>query len=326
MDLTLVALAVIFVFVSGANDGGALLALGIHHPGVPVGRIFAVLVLALLLGPTLFGLGVARAFTERLVALDNPDGEIAFLCGLSVALLVVLMLTRRGLPTSLTLAVVGGIVGAGLGFGLPVAWRSLGVILLVSALAPAAGGMLGFGLGVAARRMPRFDHMPAAVRNVHVVAFGAQCLAYAANDGQKFLAVVSVAEGAVRGSTGGALSGVHVPFYLLVLTTACFFVGALSSVRLVAQRVARDLLTVRPMHAVAAEMASSAAVFGSAGLGVPVSMTQSLTAGIAGVGASQGWSRVRWETAVKVVMAWIITLPASVAGAAAVAVIVRSVR
>lgn len=326
MDLALVAIAVIFVFVSGANDGGALLALGIHHPEVPVGRIFAVLTAALLLGPIVFGLGVARAFTERLVALDNPEGETAFLYGLLVALLLVSILTKRGLPTSLTLAVVGGIVGAGLGSGLPVEWRSLGIILLVAALAPVVGGILGFALGVAARRMPHTDQMSAAVRNFHVVAFAAQCLAYAVNDGQKVLAVVSVAAGPMLAGTGGEVSGVHVPFYLLVITTALFLVGALSSLRQVAQRVSRDLLTVRPMHAVGSEMASSVAVFGSAGLGVPVSMTQSMTAAIAGVGASQGWRKVRWEIAMHIVLAWIITLPVSVAGAALVTVVAGSVR
>lgn len=49
---------------------------------------------------------------------------------------VVAVLSRLGIPTSLTLALVGGLTGAGLGFGLPVLWSSVWFVLAMAAIAP----------------------------------------------------------------------------------------------------------------------------------------------------------------------------------------------
>ncbi|NUT32734.1 MAG: inorganic phosphate transporter, partial [Hamadaea sp.] len=72
------------------------------------------------------------------------------------------------------------------------------------------------------------------------------------------------------------------------------------------------LLPARQWRLVSAELAAAAAVFGSAGVGAPVSMTQSMAAGLVGAGASQGVRRVRWQFARPVLTAWLVTLPAAV--------------
>jgi PiT family inorganic phosphate transporter len=51
-------------------------------------------------------------------------------------------------------------------------------------------------------------------------------------------------------------------------------------------------------------------------MGIPVSTTHAVTGSIIGVGAARKVSAVRWNVAGNVVIAWIITLPASAAMAA----------
>ncbi len=303
------AIACAFVFVCGANDGGALISLALRHRTISELVVLGLLGTAIVLGPSLFGLAVARTFTHGLLVGGAARGELTVLVGALVAVLVVLGLTWRGLPTSMTLAVLGGLAGAGTGLGSPPAWHTLLRVLSIGALAPFVGGALGFLLGTLAVRFPRLEGMSRLVRLGHLAAFGGQCLAYAANDGQKMFAVGGVALAVAQGTGMG--SATHDPLALQAAIALVFTSGAVFSLRRVSRGAAGRLLTARPWQVVSAEVACSAAVLGTAGLGVPVSMTQSVAGGLAGAGASQGLRRVRWQFALPMIAAWLVTLPAS---------------
>lgn len=307
MGIGFALLATGFVFVCGANDGSAMLALALRHRDIPLYGVLTLLLAAIVAGPALFGLTVAHTFTERLVDAGGVDGQLVVLTGVAVALALVLILSWRGVPTSVTLAVLGGLAGVGAGFGAPSAWSTLLIVLTVAAVSPFVGGGLGYLLGLAARRLPTYSHLPTAVRLAHVTAFAGQSLAYAANDGQKMFAVVGVALGTVHGVRGMQPP----PLLLLFALAAVFAAGAVFSLRRVSRGATFDLHPSRPWHLVSAELASATAVLGSAGIGVPVSMTQSVAAGLVGAGASQGARRVRWQFALPVLVAWLVTLPSS---------------
>jgi PiT family inorganic phosphate transporter len=68
----------------------------------------------------------------------------------------------------------------------------------------------------------------------------------------------------------------------------------------------------------AAECAGSVTLFMATHFGIPVSTTHTITGAIIGVGTTRGTSAVRWGVAGSIVIAWIITIPAS-AGIAALA-------
>ncbi|MFC6881352.1 MULTISPECIES: inorganic phosphate transporter [Actinomadura] len=318
------AVAVAFVWVTGVNDGAALLGLGGRYPRSPAPLLVLLAVAPLVLVPALAGTAVARTFTERLADLGEPRGAQAFLAGAAVALVVVGGLSRKGLPTSLTLAVLGGIGGACLGLGLPVSWGPLGAVLLVGAAAPLVGTAAGYGIGLAARRVPMFAGMPRAVRTAHVVAYGAQCAAYAANDGQKMFAVAGVARQVVAARRPGAVGPLQPTPLLLVLVAVVFCAGALSAVHRVGDRLGRRLVLARPLHVVSTEAAAAASVTVSSFAGAPVSMTQSVTGGVVGVAASEGACRVRWENVLGIGTAWLLTLPLSFAGGALCAAAMRA--
>ncbi|MFF0312378.1 anion permease [Streptosporangium sp. NPDC004379] len=304
------ATAILFVLISGANDGATLIGLGLRFPRAPGWAVTALLAAVLFAGPYVMGVAVARTFTGRLTELDAPGGAAAFLAGVVIAVAVVAVLSGRGLPTSLTLAVIGGITGAGLGSGLPVSWSGLAAVLAVGLGAPLVGLVLGYALGAVSRRVPSSEGMPRLVLAAHLLAYAAQCAAYAVNDGQKMIAVVSVA---VRvGHDGpGAVGPVEVPPAWMAVLVALFLAGSLSSLTRVGERLGRGLVITRPLHVVSAEAAATGAVLGSSALGSPVSMTQSITAGVIGVAASEGSRRVRWQSVLGMGTAWLVTLPAS---------------
>ncbi|OLT34939.1 hypothetical protein BJF79_32705 [Actinomadura sp. CNU-125] len=307
--LAFAAVALAFVWVTGVNDGAALLGMSGRYPRSSGPLFLALLLVPLVLVPQLSGGAVARTFTEGLTDLGDRRGAFAFLLGVAVALVLVAVLSRRGLPTSLTLAIVGGIGGAGLGMGMDVAWAGLALVLVVGAAAPLLGMSIGYALGVVSRRVPSFAAMSGAMRVAHILAYGAQCAAYAANDGQKMLAVVSVARQVVSTRRIGAVGPVQPTPILLIAIALVFCAGALSAVHRVGDRLGRGLVLARPMHVVSAETAAASSVAASSLVGVPVSMTQSVTAGVVGVAASEGASRVRWQNVLGIGAAWLFTLP-----------------
>ena len=58
-------------------------------------------------------------------------------------------------------------------------------------------------------------------------------------------------------------------------------------------------------------------LFGASALGIPVSTTHTITGAIVGAGTARRASSVRWGVAGNVVIAWIVTIPASAAVGAA---------
>src|SRR4051812_47401821 len=95
---TLVLLAGTFAVVSGINDGGELLSPGLRIPSLSTLFSFWLLVFATAAGPVVFGTRVAAAFLGRLVGVGSNRAVLAV--GVAVALVVVLGLSLRGLPTS----------------------------------------------------------------------------------------------------------------------------------------------------------------------------------------------------------------------------------
>ncbi|MDP8958590.1 MAG: inorganic phosphate transporter [Actinomycetota bacterium] len=311
-ELTMVAVAVAFAALNGANDGGVLVAAGLKIPSIRPAAALAALAVALAAVPAVLGTAVASTLTDRLVSLQDQRGRVVLLAAIVGAVVVAALLARRGLPTSLTLAVVGGFVGAGLGGRLPVSWGTVGFVMAMGMAAPLAGAAGALAVSRAWSRLPPTAGAGRLIRNTHRVAFVLLCLAYGFNDGQKVLAVMAV-------TLGITAHAVATNAFLMVGLAAVFAWGALLGLPRYANGSGLAMLPVRPLHAVTAELSSALAVIGSAAVGAPVSMTQSMMGALVGSGMNEGRRRVRWQQAARVAAAWLFTLPLAVAAAAATA-------
>ncbi|UBU11197.1 inorganic phosphate transporter [Nonomuraea gerenzanensis] len=293
--VVLIVVAGLFAVVSGVNDGGALLATGLKLPAVrPVTGI--VVLTVFVAAVPLVTSQVAVTFVTRLGSFRDPGGQFAMVVAVVSALAVVSVLSAKGRPTSLTLAVVGGLTGAGLGWGLRVSPDWVALVLAFGLAAPFVGGLLAWvfiRLLVAtttARGLWRW----------HWAGFLLETIAYAANDAQKMLAVFMIA----AGFTGA-------PVEYTVAAAVLFAAGTLYGLPKAGRTLSREIIVSRPPHGVAAELAAGTAVIGCAAVGMPVSMTQAIAGGLIGAGVAQGGGRVRWHAAGKIVAAWLLTLPAS---------------
>lgn len=293
--LVLIVVAGLFAVVSGVNDGGALLATGLKLPVVRPVTGIAVLTVLVAVVP-LMTHQVALTFVTRLGSFEGPGGRIAVTIAVVSALAVVWVLSAKGRPTSLTLAVVGGLTGAGLGWELQISAHWVVLVLAFGLAAPFAGGLLAWPI----IRMLVTTTTARGLRGWHWAGFLLQTFAYAANDGQKMLAVFMIA----LGFTGA-------PLEYTVAVAVLFAFGAMYGLPRAGRTLSREIIVSRPPHGVAAELAAGVAVIGCAAVGMPVSMTQAIAGGLVGAGVAQGGGRVRWYAAVKIVIAWLLTLPAS---------------
>ncbi len=73
----------------------------------------------------------------------------------------------------------------------------------------------------------------------------------------------------------------------------------------------QKITKLRPIDGFSAETAAAASIYVSTYLGVPVSTTHVITGAISGVGSANRISAVRWGVTLRIVWAWIFTIPAS---------------
>lgn len=292
-----ISLAAAFAVVNGVNDGGAMVASQLRVPGLRPLAAILVLTASLVAVPLVLGTGVADTLTSGLVEASRAAQPQVVATGATAAIVVVAVLTRLGLPTSLTLGMVGGIVGAGLGRGLPVITSGVVRVVLIGLAAPVVGGLL-------AQRLVTVSAMALRRRGARgfvvlaVAATVAQAVAYAANDGQKMFAVVAVS---AVGITPPVVTGVAL----------LFTVGAVAGLRAAAGTLGGGVVRGGPQEEVTAQLGAAVAVLSSAALGVPVSMTQAVAGGLVGTGMLRGLRQVRWRVAGQLGIAWVLTLPAA---------------
>lgn len=305
-----VLVVVVFALVNGVNDGGTVVGAGLRtsprYPWLP-----AVLLVSALAVVPLLGTRVAQTLAERLVGFEGDGGRTTLIAAVAATLVVVWVLTARGLPTSLTLGLVGAIAGAGTAARLPVDWGLVRFVLLVAAIAPAVGFVGAFLLQRALR--PLLGPLRWLRDGLLRVGYLLQCLAYGANDGQKMLAVLAV--------VGVSSSVAEVPFHLWLGTVVAFAVGTILGVARLGPTLSGGVLPARSEQSGIAQTTSASAVLISGAFGSPVSLTQAVTAGLVGSGVGVTARRVRWQVATRIAIAWAVTLPAAFVVGAVVALV-----
>jgi inorganic phosphate transporter, PiT family len=303
-EALLLAAAIAFAVINGANDGGSLLAVGLGVRSLRPAVALLLLTVAVVAAPLLIGTRVAATLADRLVAFEGRSGDLALLVAVVATVAVVWALSWRGLPTSLTLALVGAIAGVGAGSGLPVSWGTVVLVLLLAAAAPLLAAGAAWALSRLAARLPARRPIRRRVPPWHGLAFALLALAYGANDGQKMLAVLALA----AGTSAGLAS--PVPWQLAVVAAA-FAAGAVLGLPRIARTLGGGVVPTQPPAVVLTELSSAGVVLGTSAIGAPVSMTQAISAAMVGNGVTRGTGAIRWRHASRILLAWVVTLPAA---------------
>jgi PiT family inorganic phosphate transporter len=156
-------------------------------------------------------------------------------------------------------------------------------------------------------------------RRLQLVSAAAYSLGHGGNDAQKTMGLIAGVLFA-----GGYISEFRIDLWVVLSAHAAIALGTLSGGWRIIHTMGSKITKLQPVGGFAAETAGAISLFTATNLGVPVSTTHTITGAIIGVGSIKRLSAVRWGVAGKIVWAWILTIPASAAIAAATWWIVAS--
>ncbi|MGY3593119.1 phosphate/sulfate permease, partial [Bradyrhizobium sp. USDA 4341] len=138
-------------------------------------------------------------------------------------------------------------------------------------------------------------------------------LGHGGNDAQKTMGIIAV----LLYSQGHLGDKFEIPFWVVLACQSAMALGTLMGGWRIVRTMGLRITKLTPMQGFCAETGGAATLFIATYLGVPVSTTHTITGAIVGVGAARRLSAVRWNVASSIVYAWVITIPASAAVAAA---------
>jgi inorganic phosphate transporter, PiT family len=267
-----------------------------------------------------FGLHVAQTVGTGIVAPDVVDPRVIF-GALSGAIAWNLITWWAGIPSSSSHALIGGLVGAGVAKagGGAIVWSGLSKTAAAIVLSPLTGFVLALAL-VLIVSWTLIRATPLAVdssfRILQFVSAALYSLGHGGNDAQKTMGIIAV----LLFSQGHLGPEFHVPFWVVISCQAAMGLGTLFGGWRIVHTMGSKITRLTPMQGFCAETGGALTLFTATYLGVPVSTTHTITGAIVGVGAARRVSAVRWNVASNIVVAWVVTLPASaLIGAAAYA-------
>jgi inorganic phosphate transporter, PiT family len=223
----------------------------------------------------------------------------------------------KGIPSSSSHALVGGIVGAGVAHaGLEgIQWNGLNKTVIAIFLSPMLGMFLALLIMLAsswALRRATAKSAEKSFRFLHLFSSAAYSVSHGLNDAQKTMGIITV----LLYSTGYLGGEFHIPHWVAISCYVAIALGTLSGGWRIIETMGGRITKLSHHQGFSASMGGSIMVFIASLLGIPVSTTHTITGSIIGAGVARRASAVRWGVASNVVVAWFITIPASAAVAA----------
>jgi PiT family inorganic phosphate transporter len=322
-----VGLALAFAFTNGFHDASNAIATLVATRAARPGPAVVLAAAGNLFGPLVLGSAVANTIAG-IAAVKPSDTVEVSIAALLAALGWNLLTWYRGLPSSSSHALVGGLVGAAIAAeGLDAVnwggfhgWNPSGVIgvLVALAVSPFLGAVAAFVvlklMRTWLRRATRRFRGP--VLHAQWVTSGALALSHGANDAQKSVGMVA----AVFLATGVS-SSLEAPLWVVASTALALTLGTALGGWRVAKTIGRRIYDIRPLDGLASQAGSAAVILGASVAGAPVSTTHVVASSVIGTGGGRGkWKRVRWAVVRDMGVAWMTTLPATAAIAAGILV------
>ncbi len=321
MTVTVVGVVLLFDYTNGFHDAANIIATAIASRAMTPVQAVIVVGTFEFIGPLLAGTAVANTI-GKFVDLGNLPPVMSLqtlLCGLLGAVAWNIITWWKGVPSSSSHALVGGLIGAVMvavgadhvvwGFReLFLNFHLTGVtkVLMALILSPLIGFWAGYlihllVLGLLRGASPSVNRY---LRKAQFLTSAGLAFAHGANDAQKSMGILTLAL-----LLGGYIPSFHVPFWVVLACSGALALGIISGGWRIVRVLGFSIFKVRAVHALDSQITSAVVIFGSAMLGAPVSTTHVVASSIMGIGASERPRAVRWAKAGEIAKTWIITIP-----------------
>ena len=314
-----VGLALFFAFTNGINDSANQVATVISSRALPPEAALTLAAIGNFIGASYLGTHVARTIAQGIV---HPVWTTGAIYGLLVLMSAVLAAVSwnifswfYGFPSSSWHAMVGGLLGAFVaawGFE-SIRWSTVRTIVIVMLLSPILGFLITyfftkFTFFLSQWASPKANEV---FKKLQVLSLLAQSIAHGTSDAQKTMGILVLGL-TVLGRPAASIGGDDfIPRWVLFSSAAAISLGTLIGGWRIIKTLGAGFYRVRPIHGFGSQTAASAIIYSCAFLGFPVSTTEVISSSVMGAGAAYRPKAVRWELAGEMVIAWLITIPAS---------------
>ncbi|GDX48040.1 inorganic phosphate transporter [Bacteroidota bacterium] len=322
--IVVVVLALIFDFINGFHDAANSIATVVST------RVLSPLTAVIwaagfnFLAYWIFELKVADTVAKT-VKLDHITLTVV-ISGLIAAIIWNLLTWWWGIPSSSSHTLIGGFAGAGLANAGSFSAIQLDKVMptvYFIVLAPIIGMILSYFISVLTlsicRRM-KPDKVDTQFRRLQLLSSAAYSLGHGGNDAQKVMGIIAAA----MFSQGMIEDTKHLPEWVPLSCYVAIAAGTLIGGWRIVKTMGQKVTKLTPFEGFGAETAGAFTLFLTQYFKIPVSTTHTITGAIIGVGITKRISAVRWGVTIKLLWAWVLTIPVSAALAMIIYLIMRN--
>ena len=316
MLVLLISLAFLYAMLNGYRDSSSILAGVIASRAMHPRLALYLTAAAEFAAPFLFGVAVARAIATGLVVPETIT-LATIVVAMTSASIWTLIAWWRGIPSSSSHALIGGLLGSAFILNGPQSILTSGFTNLVLPLflAPPLGMIAGYFsmhgfLFIFRNATPKVNIL---FRRLQIITMIGLALSHSANDAQKSMGIIALGL-----LLAGRIDSFYVPpGVILACATAIALGASLGDWRLI-KTLGGKIYRIRPLNALASQTASSGVILAASMAGLPVSTSQVISMALMGSGAAEQVNKVRWRVGVEMLITWGVTIPATTAIAVAI--------
>jgi len=311
-----IALVLGFEFVNGFHDSANSIATIVATRVLPPVAAVGMAAVCNFAG-VMIGTNIAATIGKGIVDQDllwADYGVLLIFCAVMGAIIWDLITWWFAIPTSSSHALIGGLIGAGgaIAFTDAIVWSGTSKTILFIVVSPVAGMIAAFLLTILVMRLfNRFSRTTVNkyFRKLQILSSASYSVGHGANDAQKGMGIIAML--LLMEQFDSPQVGFPIPMWVKLACCSCIALGTFFGGWRIVKTMASRITHLDPYQGFCAETGAASLLFTTAHFGIPVSTTHTISGAIMGVGATKSLSAVRWGVGRKIVIAWIITIPAA---------------
>ncbi len=321
MVALVIALALFFDFTNGFHDTANAMATPIATGAIKPKTAVTLAALLNLVGAFL-STEVAKTVSGGIIREGSGTSPITpeiIFAGLMGAILWNMITWLKGLPSSSSHALFGGLIGAaivGIGFNSINLESLLQKVILPAIFAPLIAGLVAYvctrlAYALTSRHDPetgsKLTQKRGGFRTGQIFTSSLVALAHGTNDAQKTMGIITL----VLIAAGTQAPGTGPQFWVIAACALAIAIGTYSGGWRIIRTMGSGLTEVKPAQGFAAETSTASAILASSHLGFALSTTQVASGSVIGSGMGRKGTTVRWNMVGKIAIGWLFTLPAA---------------
>ncbi|MGA9225318.1 MAG: inorganic phosphate transporter [Mesobacillus sp.] len=312
----IVIFALAFDFINGFHDTANAIATSVSTKALKPRHAILMAAIMNFVGAMTFT-GVAKTITKDIVdPFTLQNGSLVILAALIAAIFWNLLTWYYGIPSSSSHAIIGSIAGAAIAAAGLDALNYTGFLKIIQALifSPLLAFVIGYVIYSIFKVVFKNNNLAKTNRNFRYFQIGTaalQSFTHGTNDAQKAMGIITMALIA-----NGFHSTDDIPFWVQLSCAIAMGLGTSVGGWKIIKTVGGNIMKIRPVNGVAADLTGAMVIFGATFIHLPVSTTHVISSGILGVGTAHRVKGVKWTTAQRMIITWVITLPISATVAA----------